>query len=166
MLRALQAERSKTITDLMAAVATMMAEVDPGGVRDHRSLWELSPRERARRPDIFNRLRYGCDELVIIGTQMVNCQPWATSVGRVGLEVSSPAEQRDAAGETVGVFRLLVLREAGPLELLERDVKGVQLQRGLYPNLRAAALPRAVKDLRAQHTAAGSVVYLLGKVAA
>ena len=114
----------------------------------------------------MDRVRWSSDELVVLSAQFIACQPWTAPAGRRGLEVSSPAKQWEAAFEALEAFRLVVAREADPLGRLEKDVKGVQLQRRWYGNSEASALPLAVAAMRRQHTAAVIVTELLGKIAA
>jgi hypothetical protein len=141
LIGAVQREMPATIRALMAAVARCMAEIDPEGKRDHRSHWDATVAARRTKPDLFDRLRFSSDELIVIATQMANC------------------------GD-LELFAVLVERETVPLVRLERDVPAVQLMRRWFPDLRAADLPVAVRAMRRQHDVAVVAVQLLSSLAA
>jgi hypothetical protein len=141
MLGALKAEQAPIVPLLVTAIAEMVHEIDPEGKRDHRSHWDTALVARRAKVDLFDRVRFAGDELVVLATQLAHC-------------------------DELDVFVVLVMREDDPLTRLERDVPAVQLQRRWYPDLRAASLPVTVKAMRKQHLAALAVVDLLGKLAA
>lgn len=153
MLDALCRSRTKSVEALVMATAQMVADIDPEGKRDHRSWWELSCHERARKPDIFDRIRFASDALVVIGSQL----------GEWRGGTHGPEHTYDAA---VATFGLLLRREAKPLGQLERDVAAARLQRRQYPDLPIAALQGAVRAIRAQHDRALGVLELLEEIAA
>ena len=141
LVGAVRRERPATIKALMAAVARVVAEIDPQGKRDHRSHWDATLVARRTRPDFFDALRWASDELVVLATEMANT-------------------------EDLLIFSVLVAREEDPLRRLERAVPAVQLQRRWYADLRAADLPIAVKAMRRQHDTAVMAVQLLSSLAA
>lgn len=153
MLEVIQAKRSVTVARLMTAVAQMVAELDPAGLRDHRSLWELPLKERAHKPDLFDRVRFAADELAVISAQLV-----AWKGGTNGPERTLAA--------AVGLFGRLLEREQTPIVSLEHDVPALQFQRVSYPDLRAAELPKAVKAVRYEHDRACGCLELLEHLAA
>lgn len=138
---AVQRERPATIKAMMAAVARVVAEIDPKGERDHRSHWDVTLSARRTKPDFFDQLRFASDELVVLGTEMANT-------------------------DDLVIFAVLVEREADPLGRLERAVPAIQLQRKWYADLRASDLPVAVKAMRRQHDVAVVAVQLLSSLAA
>lgn len=141
LLAPLQVEHAAAVEALMAATARMVEEIDPNGERDHRSHWDATLKAQRRKPDLFDQLRYSSDELAVIAIQVAGC-------------------------DELPLFRVLIDREAVPLERLERYVPTVQLQRRWFPNLQAADLPIAVKRIRKQHDAAVAVIGCLSKLAA
>ena len=141
LVGAVQRERPATIRALMAAVARVVAEIDPEGKRDHRSHWDATLAARRTKPDFFDALRWASDELVVLAVEIAN-------------------------SEDLVIFAALVEREADPLARLERAVPAVQLMRRWHKDLRAAELPVAVKAMRRQHDVAVVAVQLLSSLAA
>jgi hypothetical protein len=152
MLDGLCRARERTVVVLLEAAAQMFRDIDPDDQRDHRNLWELTGRERAQRPDLFDRVRFAGDELVVIGSQLA---AW-----RGG----KPSPERDYA-ESVARFRTILEREQRPLVQLEHDVPAVQLERLHHPGLIIAALPQAVKAMRHHHDRALAVLEVLEELA-
>jgi hypothetical protein len=150
MLGALRRAREPTVVELLEAAAAMMAEIDPGGTRDHSARWRAAVAARRTRPDIFERVVIAADELASLGVQMVRCDPYA-----------------DAGVEgCLSLFESLVEAEGHTLATLERDTPAVQLMRRWYPDLRAAKLPVSVKAMRGHHDTALALHGLLARLAA
>jgi hypothetical protein len=143
MFGALCRQREAIVAQLVSATTAMMAEVDPKGERDHRSHWDATVASRRTKPDIFDRVRYGVDELVVL--QMAHCGDF----------------HETCIDATLVRLARLVEAETVPLERLERDVPAVQLYRRWFPDLNASTLPVAVRAMRKQHTLASSLCELL-----
>jgi hypothetical protein len=141
LLAAAQRERPATIRALMAAVARVVAEIDPDGKRDHRSHWDATLAARRTKPDFFDALRFASDELIVLAVEMTHT-------------------------DDLAIFAALVDREVDPLGRLERAVPAIQLQRRWFADLRGADLPVAVKAMRRQHDVAVVAVQLLSSLAA
>lgn len=147
-----QRHRQRTIDVLMPAVAQMMVDVDPEGHRDTRSLWELGPKERGRRFDLFDRIRLASDQLVVLGTQMAYWRaPLAPKAS------PSPADMVSA----LNIFARLLDREEEPLRELEHDAPALRFECSRYPGLRFKAIGEAVSALRHEHVKAICALELL-----
>ncbi|HUB69429.1 MAG TPA: hypothetical protein VL984_03320 [Acidimicrobiales bacterium] len=160
------AQREAVTLALMDAVRELVEELNPEHQRDHRSHWDAPRHSRHRRADIFDRVRWSADEIVVLSAQMVESQPWRTQLGRKSLEEASREERSLATSSTLRILARLVDAETNPLERLERDTPAVQLQRRHYPALRAAKLPVAVKAMRRQHQAAEVLLELFEHIRA
>jgi len=143
MFGALCRQREAIVAQLVSARTAMMAEIDPKGERDHRSHWDTTVAARRNKPDIFDRVWFGVDELVVL--QMAHCGD----------------DHETCIDATLIRLARLVEAETVPLERLERDVPAVQLYRRWFPDLSASALPVAVRAMRKQHTLASSLCELL-----
>lgn len=142
--------RAMPVVQLHAEIARLLDQVDPAHQRDKRSLWELSGRERARKPDIFDRVRYAGDELAAVSTRLAACLPSARGT----------AGTADMYVVAVTAFASIITREERPLSQLEHAMPMIRVQyRSLGDDLEGFS--SALHSVRNQHKRAVDALELL-----
>jgi hypothetical protein len=144
MLNALRHERGAALDELTAGVKVFVEELDPAHERDHRPLWLLPEAAVPINPDLFDRVRYATDQLVISAEQLVVVGSWV--IGNVR-----------TIDEALFTLRQALEDEEAPLRRLEDDLLASNFQKLVLITRRT--LRQAIRDVRYEHSGA---IYLTG----